>query len=320
MASPNLSELITTTLRDRSGELADNVSKGNALLMRLKQKGSWKPAQGRTIVQELDYAENGTFMYYSGGEVLNIASSDVLSAAEFNWKQAACAVTATGLEVDVQNVGKAAVIDLLEGRIKNAQRTMRNNICNGMYSDGTGTGGKQIGGLQLLVADAPSTGIVGGINRANFSFWQNQVYSSSSDGGTAATASNIQTYMNAEYLECTRGTDKPDLILADSAYYKLFWASLQANQRLTDPGKGVAGFRSIAFVDADVVYEDNSGMPASHMYFLNTDYIFLRYAVKRLFKPLERMQSINQDAIAQLITFAGNMTSSNCSLQGALIA
>ena len=61
MASPNLSEIITTTLRNRSGELADNVSKGNALLMRLKQKGAWKPASGRSIVQELEYAENGTF-------------------------------------------------------------------------------------------------------------------------------------------------------------------------------------------------------------------------------------------------------------------
>lgn len=61
MASPNLSEIITTTLRNRSGELADNVSKGNALLAKLKEKGAWKAASGRSIVQELDYAENGTF-------------------------------------------------------------------------------------------------------------------------------------------------------------------------------------------------------------------------------------------------------------------
>lgn len=320
MASPNLSEIITTTLRNRSGELADNVSKGNALLGKLKEKGSWKAASGRSIVQELDYAENGTFMYYSGGEVLNVGSSDVLSAAEFDWKQAAVAVTATGLEIDVQNTGKEAVIDLLEGRIKNAQRTMRNNITNGMYSNGTGTGGKQIGGLQLLVADATTSGTVGGIDRASYSFWQNQVYDANSDGGTAATSSNIQSYMNALYLECTRGADKPDLILSDSVYYKLFWASLQAIQRVTDSKMAEAGFQSVKFAGADVVYEDNTGMPASHMYFLNTDYIFLRYAPKRLFKPLDKVQSINQDAIVQLITFAGNMTCSNCSLQGVLKA
>lgn len=320
MASPNLSEIITTTLRNRSGELADNVSKGNAILGKLKEKGAWKPATGRTIVQELDYQENGTFMYYSGSETLDVSASDVLSAAEFDWKQAACAVVASGLEIDVQNTGKEAVIDLLEARIKNAQRTMKNNVTNGIYSDGTGTGSKQIGGLQHIVADAPTTGTVGGINRATYSFWQNQVYDASTDGGTAATSSNIQQYMNALWLETSRGADHTDLIMADSVYYKLFWASLQAIQRVTDPKTATAGFQNIVFNTAPVVYEDNSGMPSSHMYFLNTDYLFFRYAPKRLFKPLERVQSINQDAVVQLITFAGNLTSSNCARQGVLIA
>lgn len=318
MPSPNLSEIITTTLRNRSGKLADNVSKGNALLNKLKSKGAWKPATGRSIVQELDYAENGTFMYYSGAEILNISSSDVLSAAEFEWKQAVAAVVVNGLEVDVQNTGKEAVIDLLDGRITNAQRTMKNNITNGMYSDGTGSSGKQIGGLQLLVADAPTTGIVGGINRANFAFWRNQVFDATSDGGGATSATTIQGYMNKLWLECSRGTDTTDLILMDSVYFAFFWASLQAIQRIYDADMGQLGFKSVMFNTAPVVYEDNTGMPASHAYFLNTDFIFLRYAPKRMFKPLEKVMSINQDATVQLITFAGNMTTSNASLQGVL--
>lgn len=255
-------------------------------------------------------------MYYSGSEVLNISSSDVMSAAEFDWKQAACAVTASGLEIDVQNVGKEQVIDLLAARIRNAQKTMKNNICNGMYSAGTGTGGKQLGGLQLLVPDDPTSGTVGGISRVNFSFWRSQVYDATTDGGAATSATNIQSYFNNIWLRCVRGTDKPDIILTGSAYYNFFWSSMQAIQRVTDPKMAQAGFQNLMFNTAPVVYEDNSGMPTQRAYFLNTDYIFLRYAAKRLFKPLERVQSINQDAIAQLITFAGNMTASNLSLQG----
>ena len=61
MASPNLSELVTTTLRNRSKKLADNVTNHNALLRRLKERGNVKLTDGgRTIVQELDYAENST--------------------------------------------------------------------------------------------------------------------------------------------------------------------------------------------------------------------------------------------------------------------
>lgn len=57
MASPNLSEIVTTTLRDRSGKAADNVSKGNPLLLQLKTNDGWQSAEGRTITQELEYAE-----------------------------------------------------------------------------------------------------------------------------------------------------------------------------------------------------------------------------------------------------------------------
>lgn len=64
MASPNLSEIVTTTLRNRSKALADNVSANNALLFRLRQKGNRKPVSGGTdIIQELEYAENSTFMW-----------------------------------------------------------------------------------------------------------------------------------------------------------------------------------------------------------------------------------------------------------------
>lgn len=319
MASPNLSEIVTSTLRDRSGETADNVSKGNPLMFRLKEKGSWKPAEGRTIVQEVDYAE-GNFQWYSGYEQINISPPDVISAFEFNWKQAASSVSASGLEMDVQNVGRAQVLDLFEARIKNAQRTMRNQINVGCISNGTGSSGKQIGGLKLLIADSPTSGTVGGVNRSGYTFARNQVYDASSDGGTAATAANIQTYMNRLYLRCTRGADHPDLILADQLYYALFWASLQAVQRITDPKLGQAGFQTVKFSNADVVYEDSTEMPSSQMYFINTDYMFFRYAKKRNFTPLERVQSINQDAIAQLITFAGNLTCSNFALQGTLKA
>ena len=42
MATPSsiMTEIVTTTLRNRTGELADNVTKNNALLNRLKKKAA----------------------------------------------------------------------------------------------------------------------------------------------------------------------------------------------------------------------------------------------------------------------------------------
>jgi len=62
MASPNSSftDIVTTTLQGYSGELADNITNHNALLRQIERKGNGGVATGRNIVQELEYAENGT--------------------------------------------------------------------------------------------------------------------------------------------------------------------------------------------------------------------------------------------------------------------
>jgi hypothetical protein len=318
MTSPNLSEIVTTTLRNRSKKLADNVSDNNAILSRLKQRGKIKPfSGGHVILQELEYAENGTYKRYSGYEVLNIAPSDVFTSAEFDIKQAAVAVSISGLE-QLQNSGQEAVIDLLESRIANAERTFANNLSADLYSAGTADGGKQIGGLQLLVADDPTTGEVGGINRANWSFWQNNIVDLSA---SSFTSTNIQGRMNSMYFELVRGNDKPDLILADNTTYTKYLESLQTIQRITQTESGSAGFMTLKFMGADVVLDGGQGgaCPSNHMYFLNTNYIHYRPHRDRNMVPIggDRF-STNQDAMVKLIGWAGNMTLSNAQLQGVL--
>lgn len=320
MASPNLSEIITTTLRNRTGKLADGVTKNNALLLRLSKKGKVKTVTGgRTIVQEVEYQENSTYKRYSGYDVLNINPSDVMTAAEYNYAQAAVAVSISGLE-QLQNSGEWQVIDLLESRIGNAERTMRNNISLDCYSNGTADGGKQIGGLQLIVADT-NTNSVGGIDGNTWPWWRNVVFDATTDGGAAATSSNIQSYMNRVYIQLVRGPDAPDLIVADNNYYRLYMESLQTIQRIASDEMAQAGFQSLKYMGSDVVLDGGfgGGAPTNHMYFLNTDYIFLRPHADRNFVPLSPDRySVNQDAMVNLIGWAGNMTCSNRFLQGAL--
>lgn len=316
MASPNLSEIITTTLRSRTKKMADSVTKNNALLNRLEQRGNVKPfSGGRTIVQEIEYQENSNYTRYSGNDTIGIAPSDVMTAAEYDIKQAALSVQINGLE-QLQNSGPEMMIDLLESRIKNGERTMRNNISIDCYSDGTATSGKQIGGLQLLVADTASSGTVGGINRATWTFWRNIVQS-----GATFSAALIQTSMNQLWVQLNRGADRPDLIIADNTGWRAYLESLQAIQRITTNSDGMAGFTSLKYMSADVVLDGGFGnaAPASHFYFLNTDYIFLRPHRDRNFEPIggDRF-SVNQDAVINLIGWAGNLTMSNAFLQGVI--
>lgn len=323
--SSTLTEIVTTTLRNRTGKLADNVTKNNALLYRLRRKGNVKTVSGgRTIVQELEYAENGTFKRYSGYEALNISPSDIFTGAEFNYAQAAVAVSISGLE-QLQNSGEEAIIDLLESRIKNAEKTLVNNIALDCYSDGTADGGRQIGGLALLVSQTPTTGVVGGIDASTSigAFWRNIAFSALNNGGGAATSANIQSYMNRIYVQLVRGTDRPDLIIADNNYYRLYLESLQAIQRITSNEMGEAGFDSLKYMNSDVVLDGGfgGGAPTNSMQFLNTDYIYFRPHVDRNFAPIgDDRFAVNQDAMVKLVGFAGNMTVSNRRLQGVLSA
>lgn len=315
MASPNYTEIATTTLVHRSKKLSDNVSKNNALLYRISDKGNKKSVSGgRTIVRELEYQENGTFTRYAGYDPVSIAPSDTFTAAEFDWKQAAVAVSMSGLE-ELMNSGPDAVIDLLEARIKNAERTMTNNIALDCYSDGTASGSKQIGGLQLLVADSPSSGTVGGINRATWTFWRN--YQAS---GTF-TAAGIQAGLNTMYVNLVRGRDKPDLFMADNTAWVAYLGSLQAIQRITSDKMATAGFTNLKFMEGDFVLDGGigGGAPSSHVYALNTDYIYYQPHKDRDMVPLNPDRfSTNQDAMVKIIGFAGNLTGGNLQLQGVL--
>lgn len=326
MASPNatFTELVSTTFRKHSKQIKDNVSKNNALLTRLDTKGGkTKEDGGLSIVTPLDYSTNGTYQRYSGYDTLNIGASDVISAAEYQWRQIAINVVASGLELRT-NSGEAKIINLVKARMKNAIRTFKNNFSGDVYSDGTLP--NQIGGLQALVSDT-GTGTVGGIDSSTWAFWRNLVQSAATplQGGAAIvpSATTIESLMLPLWLAQVRGDDQPDLIVADNNYFTFFETSQTSLKRYTSDGaagKAAAGFVSLKYKTADVIFDGGSGIPLNHMYFLNTDYLGLVVHKDADMEIMDEMKPYNQDAAIVPILWMGNMTCSNRSLQGVLKA
>ncbi len=321
MASPGQStlfstftELVSTTYRNHSKDIADNVSNHNALYRRLTQKGKVRLEDGGlSIVQPLDYASNSTYQRYSGFDVLNVSAVDVITAAEFPWRQVAVNVAASGLEIRT-NSGANRIINFVKAKIKNAQRSMANGLSQDLYSDGTVS--NQIGGIQALVADT-GTGTVGGINSSTYAFWQNKVQDAS-DNSVTVSASTIESGMMLPlWLATTRGSDQPDLIVMSSDYFAFFESSQSSLKRYAPSDEGQGGMISMKYKTADVFFDSSaSGVPASHMYFLNTDYIDLVVHQDANMEIMPELKSVNQDAIVIPILFQGNLVTSNRSLQG----
>lgn len=319
MASPNstFTEIVTTTLREHPSEITDNVSAHNALYNRLSKKGNVRLIDGGTnIVRPLDYAENATFQRYSGFDALNVGQSDVLSAATYSWVQSAIHVIASGLEIR-QNSGKNQVIDLVRARLKNAMRTAANNMSTDIYS--TGALSNQMTGIGGIVT-ADGTGTIGGINSSTYSWWANQFREIASSN--AWTKSTIVGEMNALYLNCVRGADKPDLIVSTKDFFAAYWASQQDLQRYSRGEDAKTMGPSLVFDQADVIFDVNASNFAATgetMYMLNTNYLEIVSHRDANWTTLDKKMSVNQDAEVIPVIWQGQMVCSNRSLQGRLL-
>jgi len=190
------------------------------------------------------------------------------------------------------------------------------------------------------VSSTPTSGVVGGIDRSVWTFWQNQSWSAATNGNTTLSSASILQQMDALWVQLVRGRDYPDLIVADNVTYRYYLNALQSIQRIGPesraPDMAEYGFTTLKYLQADVVLDGGfqgfsadplpaqtstgtavGGTPSTTMYFLNTKYIYWRPHARRNMVPLDPDRfSVNQDAMIRLIGWAGNMTVSNSSSRG----
>lgn len=332
MAEPGLTEIITTTLRNRRGVLVDNITNNNPVLRELKNSGNIEEEDGgRTLVEEHFFDENATVMHYSGAQPLNLSQQTIMTAFEVNWKQFAGAVVIHGLEKR-QNSGMLGKIKLLKNRLKGLEFSMENFYNADLISDGTGDGGTQIGGIKYWISTTPTSGVIGGIDRQysiasyarNLKFDTVNDSSGGAPGGTATTASLIRIYYDYMLRELTRGDDTAKVVLAGSSHYGYLQTALQPIQMSTESNSINAGYKKMMYQGVRVVncggvnFGGQTQIAVDRSYFLNTNFFKVRVHQDANMDTLPQTQSINQDAEAQIVVFMGNATCPAPRLQGVM--
>ena len=316
MPSPNatFTELVTTTFRKHRKQIKDNLSNRNALLKYMMKRGNYRLDDGGlTIVTPLEYAVNSTYQRFADWDVLNISASDVFTAAEYQWRQVALNVVASGMELR-KNSGESQIINLAKSRIQNAIHTFNNSFSTDLYSSGSAT--NQVNGLQAIIADT-NTNTVGGIDAGTWTFWQNTVRDASDESVTVSATTIENGMMLPLWLTLDRGPgDQPDLIVMDNTWYSYFESSQVSLKRYNDVTKGDAGFVTLKYKHADVLFDGNSGIPTTHMYLINTNYLQLVAHRDADLEIMEDMRPVNQDGSVTPILWMGNLTCSNRLRQG----
>lgn len=309
MPDPNLGQ-VTASVFERvvRRKPEDNVFTSQALLNLLKQNGGFSKEPGGALIEEtLMYAENTTIRSYSDLETLDTTRVDVFDAARFNWKEIAGTIVYSELE-KARASGEEAKFALIDQKVENGKQSMFAVINRQMYSDGTGNGSKDIGGLALLVSSTPTTGTVGGINRALFPFWRNR-----QTAGTKTTAAfdNLRGAMRTVYNSSSKGAyeEHPQWLIFDQTSFEGYESTLTTNERFTDKSSGDGGFKNevLKFKGAKVTFDEDC--PSGTGYVLNGRNIKFRYLVwAKAFPPVD---PANQTAeIVKLMTI-GNMSINN---------
>ena len=313
----NLGDLVSTTLRNVSKDIADNVTNDNGFLAHLNSKGNIKKSVsgGREIDEAVMHGLNSSVQFYDGYDTFTppTTGQQVIDMATYNWKQLGGFVAISGKE-QMQNRSEEQRFDFLETRKKQLEANMMNTFATSLHSLGTGSAGKELGGLQLLVSDdSTAAGTIGGIDQVANPFWQNKFSAS-----TSTSATTVQARFNSMWLQCKRGADQTDLIVLDDDFYGYYWGSLQANQRFMGDSFGDAGGGDLMYKKAKVIYDDQC--TNKRCYFLNSKYLFFKYAEGRWFDVGKSRTIQNADYDVVPIFVMGNLTCSNRARQGVIIA
>lgn len=281
-------------------KLVDNIFDSDPLLQRHKKKSYMKLDGGERIVQPLNYAQTSASGWYSGADTLSTTDNEVITAAEYTWKQLYANISITRSD-ELKNSGDSQVINFVKSKTQIAEKTMVDKLGDGLYSDSTDA--KSIVGLRTIIGTANT---VGGIAQGTYSWWQSQVDSST----TTLTMAALQTMFN----NLTINNEGPSVIMATRANYNRYYALLQPQQRFMDSETAKGGFQSLMF--NGVPFIAGSKVPSGHILMLNEQYLHL-YVHKdedMRFEPFQK--PVNQNVKVAKIFWFGAYGSSNNRMHG----
>lgn len=248
----------------------DNIFQRHWLLEQLRANGSFEKQNGSVVRCNLEYALNPNVKFMSSLEQLLISLPDTFDNAEYSWKFIGGDVPMSDFERGITS-GGAGKFDVEARKITNLKNTMEEKVNQSMFSDGTGTAGKELGGLQLLVSSTPTTGTVGLINRATYTFFRNQQITGSNTG---TAFNNIMASFTNSYNSSSNGIGEqnPTFGVTTQTVFEAYESLTPTIERLVRQEKGdklVRGFmgQNVMFKDISLGYDPFC--PASTAYILN---------------------------------------------------
>jgi hypothetical protein len=320
--SDRFDELLTTTLKNYvSTQLEDNIFDDMPLLYWMDKRGDGRKETqdgGESIIVPLMYGKNSTAKSYSGYDILDTTPQEGIGNATYAWKQYAASITIDRLS-ERKNSGKHQIINLLQAKVKQAEMSLRDEMSEDLFGDGTGNESKDVLGLSAIVDSTPATGTVGGIDAASYPWWRNYQTAGTK---TSTDYDNLMSKMRTAYNTVSKGKEHPDFIITTQTVYEgyegLLTTDINYNVAMTDTKLVDVGFENYKFKGARIVFD--SDCTASAMYILNSKYLKLYVDTQTDFITTDFVRPANQDAKTAQILWMGQLCCSNRSRHAVITA
>ena len=299
MANVNIGQLAASTIENYHDTMVDNIFKKHALLDHLKNNEGTKLYDGgKSVRVPVMYGSNSTVKTFTGIDTLDLTYQEGMDAAEYNWGFYDVSVVFT-LTDSLQNKGKEQIIDLLKGKIKQAELSLSEKINTDLFS---GTDTKGIIGMDTAIA---ASGTYGGINGTTYTWWKSNVEAT----GEALSFAKMRTSKNSANLG--NGGSKVSMIVTTQTLYEkmfaLLTATYQMNPIATKETKRLAdaSFSVLEFEGVPVTYDESA--TSGCVYFINKDNMKLGIMRGADFQPIKKAEPADQHISVQHIVFGGQL-------------
>lgn len=281
----------------------DQVQLERPLLKALQGKKKTAPGAKQYIVEQLRKGYQSNFQWFNGSAVVTYNQRQSLEQANYAWRschdglalnedrlaQNGIVIDDDGKTSSASDAEKLQLTNLFTEQMEILRLGFQEQFSYALHLDGTQST-DAITGLDGLISLAPTTGVVGGIDRSvsGNAYWRNNV----STGLTTTTSTGtILNQMEVQWRQCSRNGGRPDLILGGSTYidgYRNFVLNTfgrmdfgPANTKKVEGGTSVLTFQGVEvqwspeFQELDARYAPSTPWE-KRCYFLNTANMTLR--------------------------------------------
>ncbi len=207
----------------------DQVSMDRPLLKALQASKSEAPGGKQFIVEQIRKEYGSNFQWFNGSQVVTYNRRQTIEQANYAWRSCH-----DGLSLDEDRLAQNGIIvvdDASKSTVASgAEKIQFTNLINEsaevlklgfqeqfsqqLHLDGTQSS-DALTGLDGLVSLAPTTGTVGGIDRAASPYWRNNV---STGLTTTSGTGTILNQMEVMFRQCARNGGRPSLMIAGSQF------------------------------------------------------------------------------------------------------